>query len=165
MKRLLFIVALLVSTASYSQSTITTLVLIRHAEKVNDGTADPELSEAGKQRAESLTKFFKKAKIDAVYSTSYKRTRNTVAPLAQSKNLTVETYNPSKPEEIDALIQKFKGGTIVLVGHSNTTPAVLNYLTGHKDEFAAFDDGDYANLIIVSVVERGRDVKVTWLSY
>jgi 2,3-bisphosphoglycerate-dependent phosphoglycerate mutase len=164
MKRLLFIVAVLISTAVYSQSTVTTFVLVRHAEKGNDGTADPELSEAGKQRAESLIKFLKKTKVDAIYSTSYKRTRNTVAPLAQSKNLVVEMYNPSKPEEIDAMIQKYKGGTIILVGHSNTTPAVLNYLTGHKDEFAAFDDSDYSNLIIVSVIERGN-AKVTWLNY
>ena len=164
MKRILFVLALLVSSASFAQQ-ITTIILVRHAEKGNDGTTDPDLSDAGKVRAESLSKLLKKTKVDAIYSTPYKRTKGTVASLAQAKSLTVETYNPSKMEEIDAILQKFKGGTVVLVGHSNTTPAVANYLTGHKDEYPAFDDSEYGNIIVVSVIERGKDTKVVWLSY
>ncbi|CAN5346128.1 hypothetical protein BH09BAC3_BH09BAC3_08200 [soil metagenome] len=165
MKSIFFAVALFFNTASFCQQQITTLILLRHAEKGNDGSTDPDLSEVGKVRAESLVKLFNKTKIDAIYSTSYKRTKGTVALLAKAKSLTIEGYNPSKMEDIDAILQKYKGGTVVVVGHSNTTPAVANYLTGRKDEYPAFDDSEYGNMLIVSIVEKGRDVKVVWLSY
>lgn len=149
---------------STAQNSITTIVLLRHAEKAADGTKDPDLTEAGKKRAESLVKLLASTKIDAVYSTSFKRTQNTVAPLAQAHSLSILSYDGSKMEEIDDILTKFNGGTIVLSGHSNTTPAIINYLTGHKDEFKTFDDADYGNLIIVSVVKKG-EAKVTWLRY
>lgn len=154
---------MLVSIGSFAQSP-TTIILVRHAEKASEGGNDPELSDAGKQRAELLAKTLSKTKVTAIYSTPYKRTKNTVAPLATAKNLTIETYNP-KPEELDALIQKNKGGTVVVAGHSNTTPSFVNYLTGNKGEYPNFDDADYGNIIIVTFVEKGKDVKVVWMSY
>src|SRR5882762_5377478 len=105
MRRLFLLFAFLLSLSSFSQKPITTIILVRHAEKGDDGTKDPELTDAGKQRAESLAKLLSKAKVDAIYSTAFKRTQNTVTPLAQQKGLTIETYNPSKLEEIDALIR------------------------------------------------------------
>jgi 2,3-bisphosphoglycerate-dependent phosphoglycerate mutase len=165
MKRQLFFFLFLIGTAAYAQKPVTTFILLRHAEKANDATADPELSEAGKKRAQSLAKFLAKTKVTAIYSTAYKRTRSTVAPLAKAKGLTVGTYNPAKPEELDAMIQKYSGGIIVIVGHSNTTPALINFLTGHENEYKTFDDSEYGNLVIVPVTERGRDVKVIWLTY
>ena len=163
MRQLLIVLVLFVCTSAYAQQQITTVILVRHAEKGSDGTNDPDLSDAGKARAESLSKLLKKTKVDAVYSTPFKRTKGTAAPLALAKSLTVESYQ--KIDELDAILQKFKGGTVVLVGHSNTTPAIANYLTGHKDEFPAFDDSEYGNVIVVSVIERGKDCKVVWLSY
>jgi broad specificity phosphatase PhoE len=65
--------------------------------------------------------------------------------------------------EVDAMLSKHQGGTIVICGHSNTTPAIVNYLTGHKDEFKTFDDTDYGNLVIVSRCDG--EGKVTWLRY
>lgn len=161
-----FFILLLVSIShvSFAQSPITTFVLLRHAEKATDGTKDPDLTEVGKKRAESLLKLLVSAKIDAVYSTNFKRTKNTVAPLAHAHSLSILSYDGSKMEEIDTILAKFNGSTIVLSGHSNTTPAIINYLTGTKDEFKTFDDGDYGNLVIVSVVRKG-EAKVTWLRY
>ena len=165
MKKLLFILCVCFCSQALAQQAVTTFILIRHAEKGDDGTKDPDLSEAGKQRAGSLVKLLKETKIDAIYSTAYKRTRNTVAPLAQSKNLSLRSYDATRMEEVDAILKEFKGGTIVLCGHSNTTPATANYLTGNKDELKAFDDGDYDNVLIVDVLERGIVSKVVWLSY
>ena len=65
--------------------------------------------------------------------------------------------------EVDAMLIKHQGGTIVICGHSNTTPAIVNYLTGHKDEFKTFDDTDYRNVVIVSRYDG--EGKVTWLRY
>ncbi|MEJ0055723.1 MAG: phosphoglycerate mutase family protein [Bacteroidota bacterium] len=165
MKPFFLLFAIFISLSAFTQKPVTTIILVRHAEKADDSTKDPDLSDAGKQRAESLAKLLAKTKVDAIYSTAFKRTRNTAAPLAQQKGLTIETYNPSKPEEIDAIIQKFSGGTILLVGHSNTTPAIINYLTGRKDEYKTFDDADYGNIVIASFTKRSTDTKLTWLTY
>jgi 2,3-bisphosphoglycerate-dependent phosphoglycerate mutase len=150
--------------SSIAQNSITTFILLRHAEKATDGTKDPDLTEVGKKRAKSLGKLLASTKIDAIYSTNFKRTQNTVAPLAQAHSISILNYDGAKMEEIDAMLAKFNGGTIVLSGHSNTTPAIVNYLTSHKEEFKTFDDADYGNLIIVSVVRKG-EAKVTWLRY
>ncbi len=165
MKRLLVVLFAFAYGSAFTQSTVTTFILIRHAEKGNDGTKDPDLTDAGKKRAASLVQLLNETKIDAIYSTAFKRTANTVTPLAQSKNLSVRTYDASRMEEVDAILKEFKSGTILLCGHSNTTPAIANYLTGHKDEYKTFDDTDYDNVLVVDVIERGVVAKVVWLNY
>jgi 2,3-bisphosphoglycerate-dependent phosphoglycerate mutase len=151
-------------TVSMQAQTITTFVLVRHAEKENDGTKDPELTEAGMKRADLLAAMFKEASVDAIYSTSFKRTLHTVGPLAKEKNQTIQSYEAFKPDELDKMLKKYAGGTIVISGHSNTTPWIANYLTGTQ-AYKDFDDGDYGNIMIVSVVEKGKIAKVVWLNY
>lgn len=163
MKYLIILFFLTLSVVADAQ-TITTVILVRHAEKGTDDPKDPELSEAGKQRAQHLAQVLKEIKVDAIYSTPYKRTRNTVAPLAEAKGVSVLNYDLSKKEEVDQMLQKFAGGTIVIAGHSNTVPGLANYLTG-KTEFQNFDDNDYDNLMVVTVVEKGKNAKVVWLTY
>src|SRR4051812_13231461 len=114
MKKLLFALLLVVFVLPVAYSQATTFILVRHAEKVADGSKDPELSEAGKARALALARLLKENKIDAIYSTSYKRTQGTVAPLAMSKALTVLPYDAMKGEAIDQIASKFPGGTIVI---------------------------------------------------
>lgn len=157
----LTIIFLFVTSLAYAQP-VTTFILVRHAEKGNDGTKDPELSEAGLTRAQSLAKLMQATKVDAIYSTPYKRTRSTVAPLATAKGFDVLGYN--KNEDMDAILKKYSGGTVVVCGHSNTVPALANYLIG-KDSYKAFEDSEYGNIIIVSVVERGKNANVVWLNY
>jgi len=158
-----FIVAELSAQQTPIPLQITTFILVRHAEKVSDGTKDPELTDAGKVRANALIKLLKDTKVDAIYSTNFKRTRETVTPLSLIKNLTILPYDGMKMEEVDAMLKKFAGGTIVVCGHSNTTPSVANYLTG-KADYKDFDDTDYDNLLLVDVLAKGK-AKVTWLSY
>src|SRR5687767_13230671 len=74
-----------------------TLILVRHAEKADATSTDPELSDAGKQRAERLMSIVKKYKPGAVYSTDFKRTRDTAAPMAARRSLQVQTYDAKKP--------------------------------------------------------------------
>jgi hypothetical protein len=84
--------------------------------------------------------------------------------LANAKRLTVVEYESFKTEEIDQMLKKYFGGTIVVSGHSNDIPWIVNYLTG-KEEYKTFEDMDYNNLIVVSVVEKGKTAKITWLNY
>lgn len=162
MKKLFFILFVFTATLSSAQ-TATTFILVRHAEKGTDDPRDPDLSDAGKQRAQLLANLLKETKVDAIYSTPYKRTKNTVGPLALAKSLEIGSMGV-KMEEIDALLKKHEGGTIVLAGHSNTIPGIANYLTGTQD-YKNFDDSDYDNILIVTVIEKGKNAKVVWLSY
>jgi len=149
MKKFLVILFLLVSTLSYSQET-TTFILVRHAEKASDGTSDPALTDAGIARANNLFALLKQAEITAIYSTNYKRTKMTVAALAKAKEMEVTTYDPKKLKEFSLdLLKENAGGTVVISGHSNTTPTLANLLLG-AETFKQFEDSDYGNLIIIS---------------
>ncbi len=159
------ITLLLFSTLSLvNAQTSTTFILVRHAEKGDDGTKDPDLTETGNARAKRLATLLGKTQVDAIYSTTYKRTRNTVAPLASSKGIGVTDYDAFKTEAIDGMLKKHSGGTIVIAGHSNNIPWIANYLTG-KETYKDFADTEYENLLIVTVIEKGKNTKVVWLSY
>ncbi|MBL7863014.1 MAG: histidine phosphatase family protein [Cyclobacteriaceae bacterium] len=162
--RVLIIILLVVAGEWVHAQSPTTFILLRHAEKVNDGTGDPELSEAGVLRAKNLMNLLQKNAIDAIYSTPYKRTRNTVMPLATTRMLPVQDYDGLTMEQIDHMIGKHGGGTVLVVGHSNTIPGIVNFLTG-KNEYKNFEETEYGNLIIVTVFEKGKKTSVTWITY
>jgi 2,3-bisphosphoglycerate-dependent phosphoglycerate mutase len=164
MKSLLTISFIIFLTKAVAQD-LTTVILVRHAEKITDGSKDPELAQAGKQRAEQLATHFSKTKIDAIYSTHFKRTEMTVTPLATLLKIPIHYYDGSKMEEVAAMLSNNKGGTIFIVGHSNTTPAIVNYLMGTSNEYKTFDDADYGNIAIVTLYDVGKQAKVIWLRY
>ena len=127
--------------------------VVRHAERADAGTGgattmatDPDLSDAGRARAESLAAALKDAKITAIFVTPYKRTRQTAEPLATALGV--------QPTEIDAkdmgrLIEKVKAasGNVLVVGHSNTVPDILSKLGA--DDAPKLADADYDNLFVV----------------
>jgi Fructose-2,6-bisphosphatase len=140
------IITLLFASYSGAQSR-KTIILVRHAEKV-DTSQDPELTDAGKQRAERLAKIVKKYKPGAIYSTDFKRTRDTAAPLATRRGLKVETYDAKKPAELIDTIMKSKTKRFVIVGHSNTIPGLVNLL-GKKELFKNLDDAEHGVIWVV----------------
>ncbi len=163
MKYLLFGLLIFNLTVAQAQP-VTTFILVRHAEKGDDGTKDPDLTEAGIIRAESLANLLKETKVDAIYSTAFKRTSNTVAPLSLAKNIPVQGYEAFKGDEIDKMLKQHAGGTVAIVGHSNNIPWIANYLTG-KETYKDFEDSDYNNVFIVSVFKKGKIASVVWLNY
>ena len=166
MKKLLFILLVSICSNSWAQeSKITTFILVRHAKKdLTQSTNDPDLSAVGKARVTKLVELFRSTQIDAIYSTEFKRTRQTVEPLAQDRSIPVMSYQPVVKTDIDLMLQKHVGQTILVSGHSNTVPTMVNYLIG-EDKYKTFDDADYGNVIIVSVIERGKNTKVVWMQY
>lgn len=128
---------------------LTTVILVRHAEKGATPADDPSLTPQGRQRAESLARMFADTSITAIYTTPYARTRETAAPLAAAKRLTPVEVAVGKTYPLD-IVQKVneqRGGTFVVVGHSNTTRDVLRAFgfTEAKD----IPDSEYDNLYIV----------------
>jgi broad specificity phosphatase PhoE len=143
---------------------ITTLILVRHAEKADDGTEDSPLTAEGEERATALLNLLKETAVDAIYSTPYKRTRETVAPIAAQKNIQIQEYKAFETKDIEQMIEKHRGGTIVIVGHSDSIPWTADLLTG-KEIYSKWRDNDYDNVLVVDVIEKGKTAKVTWLNY
>jgi|DewCreStandDraft_4_1066084.scaffolds.fasta_scaffold89386_2 broad specificity phosphatase PhoE len=160
-----FALLLLVACSSFAQQPVTTFILVRHAEKdMTQSTPDPDLSAEGHARARRLALLFEKTEIAAVYSTPFKRTRQTVEPLAAGKKLTIQQYAVNDEKEVDKIFAAYKGKTVFIGGHSNTVPQLLNYITGDS-QYTTFDDLDYGNIIIVSVTELRKPGSVIWLKY
>lgn len=154
MKNLLIFILLLISGINYAQET-TTFILVRHAEKASDGTKDPALTSEGEARAQQLQELFAQADITAIYSTNLQRTKMTVTTLAKSKGLEIQTYDWKSPKALlNKILEANTGGTVVISGHSNTTPILSNLLTGHA-KFQTFDDSDYGNLLIITTTKIG----------
>lgn len=135
---------------------VTTLYLIRHAEKANDGTKDPYLNEEGKKRAEDIAFQFKDKNIKHIYSSDYKRTRQTVEPLAKTLGVEVKIYNPHDLETFkEMLLKKHQAGeTVFIVGHSNTTPALVNLII-RKEQFLPIDEADYGDVFKIDIQRNG----------
>jgi phosphohistidine phosphatase SixA len=147
------------SSCSDRDAQLTTFILLRHAEKGNDGTEDPDLTPEGIARASRLSQFLSDAQIDGIYATNYKRTRNTVTPLAASKSLQVASYEAFKDNEIERILQAHQGETIVMCGHSDNIPWTANLLLG-KETFKEFNQSEYSIILIVTVSEKGKVANV-----
>lgn len=137
---------------SYSQQP-TTYYLIRHAEKdkSDKSNRNPHLTIKGKQRAENWAKVFKDVKFDMVYSTDYYRTIETANPIAASKDIEVSIYN-ARDIDLESFKKITNGKTVLIVGHSNTTPNIANGLLGEK-KYKMIDATNNANLYIVSITK------------
>ena len=150
MKKVFVLLFLIASTLSWAQES-TTFILVRHAEKVLDGTSDPALTEAGIERAYNLLALLEETPITTIYSSNYKRTKMTIAPLAEAKKVEVLIYNPKNLKKFySRLLKDDSGGIVVISGHSNTTPVLANLLLG-EEKFKQFADDDYGNLLIIMV--------------
>lgn len=140
-----------VGLSQAQKSDITTFILIRHAEKVDD-SRDPDLSPEGYERAERLADMLSSASIDAIYSTEFTRTEQTVQTVAEDMGLEIKSYSTQDPDSAVLQWQSTHRGDIVVVsGHSNTTPAFANALLGRQHFEANFDESDYGNLLIITV--------------
>jgi probable phosphoglycerate mutase len=124
--------------------------LVRHAEKV-DQSIDPDLSEEGYLRAEDLARTLVDAGIEQVHSSGFIRTKLTAEPVAVSFGLEIELYNP---KDLNALADQLKaaGGRHLVVGHSNTTPALVEILGGDPGS-AIEEKNEYDRLYIVTISE------------
>lgn len=134
-----------------STPTLRTILLVRHAEKCHLSGDDPALSSAGSQRAQALARALHDVRVDAIYSTPFRRTVDTVAPLAEERGLQIRK-TPVKEGFLDDLaVRLFESeDRVVLVsGHSNTIPTLVNLLAG--TDYADLADDDYDKLFVVTL--------------
>ena len=136
-----------------------TIIIVRHAEKVDD-SHNPQLSPRGQMRAQALARHLQDAGINAVYSTGYIRTIDTVSPLAKTLGLSVSLepihdINAFSDNAItryhEALVTQLQrmhqDDVVLIVGHSNSLPGLLQTL-GHPESIAITSE-EYDNLFVV----------------
>ncbi|MDG1511845.1 MAG: phosphoglycerate mutase family protein [Mariniblastus sp.] len=125
--------------------------LVRHAEKV-DNSQNPPLSAVGKARAKTLASVLQDSKIQTIHSTDYLRTKKTAAPIAAKLGLKTRLYNAG---DLPNFVQNLKGqgGRHLVVGHSNTTPKLVELLGGDPGSF--INDKEYDRLYILNLRKNG----------
>ena len=152
------------SVAAADDEPVTTVYVVRHAEKAQSAAnpRDPMLSERGAAQAADLRDLLAGTDVVAVYSTPYLRTLGTAAPTAGTAGLTTIRYRPGalgKPDGLPSrteLLSNYRGSSVLVVGHSNTTPRIVAHLGGPEGIEIAEDE--YDNLFVVEL--RGEETRV-----
>lgn len=144
--------------AQDSTNDTTVYYCIRHAEKdrSNPANKNPGLTSQGQLRAKQWAKVLANVEFDAVYSTNYLRTRQTATPTAEQQGLTIKSYDPTDLYN-EAFQSCTKGQTVLVVGHSNTTPEFVNKVL-EAETYPWIDDTNNGMLFIIT--KKGEDVSV-----
>ncbi len=154
------IVALGVAAWALHAATTTIVVVIRHADKVADGSNDPPLSEAGIDRAARLAGVFGTGSadvgIDAIFVTQYRRNADTARALAAKRSIPVIALNDSDLSGLEHRIKRDYGGRRVLViAHSDTVPEIVKAL-GEGVEVPPIDSNEYGTVYVVAIPRWNR---------
>jgi len=131
-----------------AQTESTVVFLVRHAERAENGTPDPPISAAGTARASLLAEMLRDAGITHVHTTDYRRTRATGRPTADLAGLSMEVYDPRNLERFAARLTSTPGRHLVL-GHSNTTPSLVEALGGDPGD--PIEELEYDRLYVVTL--------------
>jgi broad specificity phosphatase PhoE len=136
-----------------------TIIVVRHAERNAGMTPDVLLSPRGEERAKQLANMLKDANIKAVYATEVRRTQQTAEPTAQQFHLKTIIISS---KDVDALVSGLQAlpddATVLVVGHANTVPLVVERLGGHVPPLA---DTEYDRMIVVVTSGKGQPAVVT----
>ena len=135
-----------------------TVFFLRHAEKKKQGS-NPDLSNAGKQRAQSLIHVLGTTGAKYFYATQFKRTQQTVKPLASHLKTRVSKYTAANSEMFATRkLLKLPGGSVaVVVGHSNTVPQMIAALTGNST--IQITESQFDRLFVVTLL-KGKSTLV-----
>ena len=135
---------------------VTTVILVRHAEKkIEPNNPDPDLSPEGVERAAEIARVFGESGVNAIYATQYKRTQQTVKPLADRTTVTISLLDSSQTDQLVERIQtELRGQTVFVAGHNNTVPAIVSKLSG--ETYPVIPESEYDNLFVVTIYRFGK---------
>jgi phosphohistidine phosphatase SixA len=157
MKKLIFISLFLIINLSSKAQKLTTIYLVRHAEKnmTDPNNKDPQLTEKGQNRALDLAKKLKKQKLSAIYSTDFQRTKSTLLPIADKKSLPIKLYDPKLLKAfVETILLENKGKKVLIVGHSNTVLETIEAMGG-KRPIEKILDSEYDYFFTVKISVEG----------
>jgi broad specificity phosphatase PhoE len=135
----------------------TTVILVRHAEKASMPAADPPLTSAGEARARALLAAVRDAGVSAIITTQFARTKSTAAPAAAALGISPEVVmagGATHVQDVAAAVRRHAGQTVLVVGHSNTIPAIIAALGAPQPP--PICDEEYDNLYIVTIPPAGQ---------
>lgn len=134
------------------------VVVVRHAEKAAEPARDPALTAAGMARAAALDSMLAGARVTGVLVTPFRRNRETAAPVAERHGVAPTEVAISGGiaayAEAVATTARRLGGTVVVVGHSNTLDDVVAALGG-DGTFGDLCDHQYQSVWTVIVEPTG----------
>lgn len=161
---LILCTAILVLGYLYFYSPVTTVILVRHAEKkIEPDNPNPALSPAGEERSRELMRMLANSGISAIYVTQYQRTQQTAQPLADRLGLKTTQVESSNPQEVARQIKASRAqGSILVVGHNSTVPAIIAALGGGN--YPVIPETEYDNMYVVTLY-RVSKAKTLHLKY
>ena len=151
MKRLLLCLLLLVSASGARAESM--VVIVRHAEKTSGESDDPPLSDAGRARAETLSRMLRDSEISAIFTTEFKRTKETAAPTAIALKITPTVVRATEIATLADKLRELHGNALV-VAHGNTIPDLIKTLG--IDVPLNIPENDYDHFLIVAVGSQPR---------
>jgi broad specificity phosphatase PhoE len=167
--RPLLVLATLVAAAPLAAQDSTIVVVVRHAEKavVEAGNNDPPLSEAGEARAVALLEALEGINFDAAIGTDRQRTHATAGPVTLANGLGSEVvslrHGAAHVDSVVAAVRRHVGRhNVLVVGHSNTVPAIVHALGGPR--LPDLCEAQYSNLYIL-VFKPGAEPRYEHRTY
>jgi len=146
MKTLVLLLSIFVAVTIASAEPVA--VVVRHAEKAASDGKDPDLSPAGRARAEALARILKDSGIATIFTTEFKRTQETAAPTATLAHVTPTVVAAKDTAGLVAKLHQLNGNALV-VAHGNTIPDIVKALG--IDMAIQIPEDDYTELLIVTL--------------
>ena len=110
--------------------------VMRHLQK---GAGDnPGLTEEGQRCAAALARDLAGSRIRAIYASTTRRAQETAGPLGTRTNVAISLYDPRDTAGLVARVQA-ETGSVLVVGHSNTVPEIVERLGGARPADLADD--------------------------
>ena len=156
MKRLWIALVILLAMGVPTMAKGQMVIVVRHAERADaaatpgtsmTGSPDPELSAVGKARAQKLAAMLADAGVVAIYTSEYRRTKDTAAPLAAKTGVAAEVVPARDAAALIEKIRSHRDGAVLVVGHSNTVPVIIKALGGST---VTLSEDEYDSLFFVA---------------
>lgn len=154
------LLALCVALAPAASADPDAIFLVRHAERADAGglpQSDPNLSDAGRKRAADLAEELRDAKINAIFVTEYRRTQETAKPLEERLGIHATVIPAEETARLIATL-KSSAGSVLIVGHSNTLPKIMEALGISSP--TAMAERDYDDLFLLLREPEPRVVRL-----
>lgn len=137
-------------------STLSTVILARHAEKnPHPAGGDAGLDTKGLLRARELARALEGAGVSAVYASWYGRARLTAEPLAEAIGDSVRVYDPNHLDQLAARVRsEGRGRTVVIIGHGDTIGPTIEALT--ERALGASEPAPYDGLWVLTLRDGGE---------
>ncbi len=135
--------------------------IVRHTEKAVDEGDDPNLTAEGLDRAIALSHVLSGSNVTKLYASQYKRTQQTLRPLAQRSDLDIHVVDAG---DVTQLVDRIRGvgGEVAVASHSNLIPEILRELGVETD--LEISEDRYDDLFVV-YLKKGADSRLVSLKY